>query len=52
VHNLDEQPSSLALAVEGTRAAPLVASDGARGTREGPTVQLELPPHASAAFRL
>jgi hypothetical protein len=52
VHNLGPDPETLSLEVEGTRAEPLLATGGASGTREAGAVQLTLPPHASAAFKL
>jgi len=51
-HNLGSEPEALLLAVEGTRAEPLLATDGASGTREGSAVRVALPPYASAAFKL
>ncbi len=51
-HNLGEEPQSLSLEVEGSRADPLLTADGATGTRDGGAVRLTLPPFASAAFKL
>jgi glycosidase len=51
-HNLGPEQQVLSLEVDGTRAQPLLATDGASATRDGGTVRLTLPPHASAAFEL
>ncbi|MGZ3444744.1 MAG: alpha-amylase family glycosyl hydrolase, partial [Myxococcaceae bacterium] len=52
IHNLGSEPQALSLEVEGARAEPLLATDGARGTRDGGTVRVVLPPYASAALKL
>jgi glycosidase len=52
VHNLGPDPETIALAVEGTAAEPLLVTGGASGAREGGSVRVTLPPHASAAFKL
>jgi glycosidase len=51
-HNLGSEPQVVSLEVEGARAEPLLAMDGASGTREGGAVRVVLPPYASAAFKL
>ncbi len=52
IHNLGSEPQAVSLEVEGARAEPLLATDGASGTREGGTVHATLPPYASAALKL
>jgi alpha-amylase len=51
-HNLGDEPRTLVLEVEGTRADPLLAAEGVQATREGGAVRLSLPPFSSGAFRL
>jgi len=51
-HNLGPDPQEAAFQVEGTRADPLLATDGATATRDSAGVHLRLPPYASGAFKL
>ena len=51
-HNLGPDPQAVTLEVEATRAEPLLAPDGVNATRDGGSVRMTLPPHASAAFKL
>ena len=51
-HNLGPDPQAVTLEVEATRAEPLLAPDGVNTTRDGGSVRMTLPPHASAAFKL
>ncbi|MGZ6070051.1 MAG: alpha-amylase family glycosyl hydrolase [Myxococcaceae bacterium] len=52
IHNLGSEPQAVSLEVEGARADPLLATDGATGTRDGGTVHATLPPYASTALKL
>ncbi|MGZ6130615.1 MAG: alpha-amylase family glycosyl hydrolase, partial [Myxococcaceae bacterium] len=52
IHNLGSEPQAVSLEVEGARADPLLATDGATGTRDGGTVHATLPPYANTALKL
>jgi len=51
-HNLGAEPQEISIPVESNRPEPLLATDGATATREGPALRLTLPAYASGAFRL